>query len=177
MLNDRIAAVTEQIWTRASDGSYTATAADNICWSIDRHRTIPSRQNRDGSPDLREKWWLHCLTVDAQDPEIHERCTIVTSASWTSLHRHPEVLRYADVLVAGWADTCWRLHNGTPESETVMRRDDAHAPLSALMGKPVMVRPELLLALELERDALLNRAGAAERALREAGLPIPLPRS
>ncbi|MEV7871479.1 hypothetical protein AB0P17_36515 [Streptomyces sp. NPDC088124] len=171
MQTDMIA-VPKLNWTRTEDGWYTATDADGASWSIDRHPTVPSRQNDSGSPDWREKWWLH-PGADDGNPEIHETCPIVTSAPWTALHRHPEVLRYADVLAAGWRDECWRIANGTPLSEKVMGRGVERAPLSALLGAPVLVHPQLLLDEVLRATRHEGRAYAAEQALREAGLPVP----
>ncbi|MFJ2178917.1 hypothetical protein ACIOHE_39240 [Streptomyces sp. NPDC087851] len=161
------------IWTRTEDGWYKATDAEGTAWSIDRHPTIPSRQNSSGTPDWREKWWLHPATDE--DPETHEICPLVTTEPWTALHRHPEVLRYADVLVAGWRDQGWRIPNGTPLSEPVMGRGEQRAPLSALLGTPVLVHPQLLLDEVLRATRLEGRAYAAEQALRQAGLPIPGP--
>ncbi|MEV7422846.1 hypothetical protein [Streptomyces sp. NPDC091212] len=166
----RTPSVLQLIWTR-EDGWYTATDAEGTAWSIDRHPTVPTRQNTSGNPDWREKWWLHPLTDE--DPETHETCLIVTSAPWNALHRHPEVLRYADVLVAGWRDACWRIPNGTATSEQVMIRGEERAPLSALLGTPILVPPELLLYETLRAARFGSRAYAAEEALRQAGLPIP----
>lgn len=162
------------LWQRAADGSYVA-AGDG--WSIDRHPAARSRQGK--TPDWRAKWWLHPRQDDgspSDDPDLHETCPLVTAASWTALHRHPEVLRYADVLAAGWSDRCWRIPNGRPLSERVMGCGDARAPLSALMGEPVLVHPQLLLNAVLETEQALSRAHEAEEALRAAGLPLPVPR-
>jgi hypothetical protein len=158
-------------WTRQPSGSYHATDAAGVIWSIDRHPAVRSRQGK--NPDWSEAWWLHRGSDDQLDPAVHETCPLVTRRGVTALHRHPQILRYADVLAAGWHDECWRIQNGQPYAERVMRRGDARAPLSALLGEPVMVHPQLLLNAELERNALQRRAWAAERALHEAGLPVP----
>ncbi|MEV4974423.1 hypothetical protein [Streptomyces scopuliridis] len=164
--------VLQLIWTRTADGSYTAMDPEGTMWSIDRHPTVPSRQNHDGSPDWRAKWWLHSSLTD-EDPETHGLCPIVTSEPWTALHRHPEVLRYADVLAAGWRDQCWQIPNGTPMSDKVMGRGEQRAPLSALLGTPVLVHPQLLLDEVLKSGRLEGRVRAAEQALRAAGLSLP----
>lgn len=159
-------------WTRTEYGAYQATDAGGNLWSIDRHPAPHSRQGK--SEDWTEVWWLHNLTADDYtNPETHEVCRLVTRRQATALHRHPQILRFADVLAAGWWDECWRVYNGHPTSERVMRRGDDRAPLSALLGEPVMVHPQILLDLERERNSLQRRVWAAEQALRDAGVPIP----
>lgn len=161
-------------WTRRNPEQYVATDAAGVQWSIDRHPTAPSRQGK--NPDWAEKWWLHRLNADGSyptDPKIHEECAIICGGHWTALHRHPEVLRYASVLAAGWDNACWRIQNGEPLAEQVMRRGDERAPLSALLGSPVMVHPQRLLDAELRASRFERRVYAAEQALRDAGLPIP----
>lgn len=159
-------------WMRTQHGAYEATDADGTTWSIDRHPAPRSRQGK--NEDWSELWWLHNLTADDyNNPETHEVCRVVTRRRVTALHRHRSILRYADVLAAGWWDECWRVFNGHPTSELVMRRGDERAPLSALLGEPVLVHPQILLDLELERNSLQRRAWAAERALRDADFPLP----
>lgn len=159
-------------WTRTEHGSYEATDANGAAWTLDQHPTAPSRQGK--NPDWSEKWWLH--PAGPETPETHEMCPIVTARKITALHRHPDILRYADVLAAGWS-TAWRMPNGHPYSEQLMRRGDTLAPLSALQGDPVLVHPQLLLNAELRASDYQRRAFAAEQALRDAGLPVPeLPR-
>jgi hypothetical protein len=157
-------------WTRTAHGSYEATDAGGAAWTIDQHPTPSSRQGK--NPDWSEKWWLH--PAGPETPETHETCPLVTRRQVTALHRHPSILRYADVLAAGW-HMAWRMQNGQPHSEQLMRRGDDLAPLSALLGDPVMVHPELLLAEVLRTGRAEARAAAAERALKEAGLPVPTP--
>ena len=158
---------------RREEGSFVAEDAAGVSWSIDRHPTAWSRQGK--NPDWREMWWLHrAYTSRApEDPEIHETCPIVTGRQVTALNRHPGILRYADVLAAGWSYDCWRIQNGQPTAEKVMRRGEKYAPLSALLGKPVLVHPQLLLNEVLRQTRLERRAYTAEQALREAGLPLP----
>lgn len=156
-------------WTRTEHGSYEATDANGATWSLDQHPTAPSRQGK--NPDWSEKWWLH--PAGPETPETHEMCPIVTRRKITALHRHPDILRYADVLAAGWSGGCWRIQNGEPLAEPVMRRGDEHAPLSALVGQPIMVHPQRLLNAELRASRFEQRAYAAEQALRDAGLPVP----
>ncbi|MFE7273028.1 hypothetical protein [Streptomyces sp. NPDC057623] len=156
-------------WTRNALGYYEATDAKGATWTIDQHPTVPSRQGK--NPDWSEKWWLH--PAGPETPETHEMCPIVTRRKITALHRHPDILRYADVLAAGWDNACWRIQNGEPLAEQVMRRGDQHAPLSGLLGKPVMIHPQRLLNAELRASDYQRRAYAAEQALRDAGLPVP----
>lgn len=156
-------------WTRTDGGFYEATDANGATWTLDQHPTPPSRQGK--NPDWSEKWWLH--PAGPETPEMCETCPIVSSRRITALHRHPDILRYADVLAAGWSDDCWRIQNGEPLAERVMRRGDEYAPLSALLGKPVMVHPQRLLNAELRASRFEQRAYAAEQALRDAGLPVP----
>lgn len=161
-------------WLRVNDEQFITEDTAGVGWSIDRHPTIPDRQGK--NPDWSPKWWLHQLAHDGtlpMDPTIHETCPIVTARGITALNRHPAVLRYADVLAAGWNNACWRIQNGEPHAEQVMRRDEEHAPLSALLGAPVLVHPQLLLNQVLGRSRAERRAYAAEQALRNAGLEVP----
>lgn len=156
-------------WTRTAHGSYEATDADGATWTIDQHPAPSGRQGK--NPDWSEKWWLH--PAGPETPETHETCPIVTRRQITALHRHRGILRYADALAAGWNDDCWRIQNGEPLAEKVMRRGDEYAPLSALLGQPVMVHPQRLLDAEVRASRYERRAYAAEQALRDAGLPVP----
>ena len=161
-------------WRRLDDGSFIAEDANGTMWSLDQHPTAWSRQGKNA--DWSEKWWLHQCDENgglSRDPEIHETCPHVSSRQVTALNRHPDILRYADVLAAGWHNACWRIQNGHPYAEQVMRCGDAYAPLSALLGKPVLVHPQLLFNAELRANRFELRALAAERALRDAGLPVP----
>ncbi|MGI5223548.1 hypothetical protein [Actinoallomurus sp. CA-142502] len=150
-------------WKGEAQDRYQATDTAGVLWSIDRHPTPRGRQGK--NEDWSELWWLHRGDADQLNPEVHDSCPVVTSRSITALHRHPSILRYADVLAAGWWFECWRIPNGQPDSERVMRRGDDRAPLSALLGEPVMVHPQLLLNAELERNDLQRRAYAAEAAV------------
>lgn len=161
-------------WRRVNDEQFITEDAAGVGWSIDTHPTIPDRQGK--NPDWSPKWWLHQLADDGtlpMDPAIHETCPIVTARRITALNRHLDVLRYADVLAAGWHNACWRIQNGEPLAEQVMRRGEQQAPLSGLLGKPVMVHPQLLLDEVLGRNQAERRAYAAEQALRNAGLEVP----
>lgn len=156
-------------WKR-DDTGYVATDAEGTCWSIDQHPTTPDRQGK--NPDWSRKWWLHRLDANAQyptDPAVHDECPLVTGASWTALHRHPEVLRYADALAAGWTDRCWAIGN----ADWVMQRGDTTAPLSVILGKPEPVDPLEHLRIAERELRYLDRIARAEDALRRAGLPVP----
>ncbi|MET7477980.1 hypothetical protein ABZT17_26940 [Streptomyces sp. NPDC005648] len=173
-MNSDTLAVPRLKWRRVSDEQFTTQDADGVRWSVDRHPTDARRQGKD--PDWSPKWWLHQLDHDGllrETAETHETCPIVTSRQIIALNRHRDVLRYADVLAAGWDNACWRIQNGHPLAEQVFRRDGQHAPLSALLGDPVMVHPQRLLNAELRSSRFERRAYAAEQSLRDAGLPLP----
>ncbi len=142
-------------WIRTGD-SYTAATPDGTTWTLDRHPAVPSRQGK--TADWRWRWWLHRGDTDLLDPKVHETCPLVTRRQVTALHRHPDILRYADVLAAGWRDACWRLATG----DQVMRRGEDLAPLSALIGKPIMVHPSVLLRTRVEADRLWQRLADAK---------------
>lgn len=163
-------AVPRLIWRRLNDEQFVTVDADGVGWSIDRHPAVESRQGK--TPDWSLKWWLHRLGDDGQvheTPETHETCPIVSRRQVTALNRHRDILRYADVLAAGWS-MAWRMPNGHPLSEQLMRHGDVLAPLSALQGDPVLVHPQLLLNEMLRAARAESRTQGAE-PLREADLP------
>lgn len=116
------------VWTRVGD-RYQATATDGTVWSLEQHAPTPERAGT--PPTWTPRWWLHQYAegeVALQD--THQTCQLVTKARWTALHRHPEVLRYAEVLAEGWTPS----HH--EDGALLMRRGDHTAPLADLTRTP-----------------------------------------
>ncbi|MCD9144353.1 hypothetical protein [Streptomyces albireticuli] len=149
-------------WTFTKKGFYRTTAADGLRWAIVQHSIPWSRQNTTGNPNMSRYWWVHPLTADGtlhDDPDIWNTCQRVGNASprWTNLHRHPEALRYADALAAGWSYAPgWRVPGS---SEEVMQRQGQYRPLSTLIGQPTLIAPDIALSLAIQCDALEARRG------------------
>lgn len=149
-------------WTLIKDGFYRATAADGTRWGILQHTMPWDRQNTTGNPNMAEYWWVHELTADGtlhDDPDIWNTCRRVGNASprWANLHRHPETLRYADALAAGWSYAPGRRVPGS--SEEVMHRHGMYLPLSTLIGQPILIAPDVALSLAVQCEDLETRRG------------------
>ncbi|MFC4506601.1 MULTISPECIES: hypothetical protein [Streptomyces] len=120
-------------WRRVNDDQFVTENAADVGWSLDRYPTAWSRRGKNA--DWSRKWWLH-TAGDELDPEVHETCPIVTSRQVTALNRHPDILRYADVLAAGWHNMCRRIQNGQPHAEQVIRRGHQYARCPSCSASP-----------------------------------------
>ncbi|WP_060952422.1 hypothetical protein [Streptomyces hygroscopicus] len=168
MTTSLIDPVPKLVWTRTRPGLLTATDADSVHWGIVRHGTPPGAPRPAGGTPDGPRWWLHRLG-EGDEPASYAAAPVVCEGDVEP--SVPDVLRYADVLAAGWRSASWRVENGTAHGDLVMVREGRHAPVSALIGDPVLVHPQRLAesyarrcALELAQRRLEDLATVAHRA-------------
>lgn len=139
-------------WEAVRPGLFTATTLDGVRWGAVRH-AHPGAKSEPDAPEAERTvtvpWWLHRLGAQDTPPDAE---TYAAAPMITAGDCSPDALRYADVLVAGWRETTWRLRNGGTYGDLVMVREDQHAPLSALLGDPVMVHPSYVVETHLQLD-------------------------
>ncbi|MER7874859.1 hypothetical protein ABTY63_15050 [Streptomyces solisilvae] len=166
MTTTLIGPVPQLVWTQTHDGLLAATDADSVHWGIVRHATPPGAPRpAEGAPSG-PRWWLHQLGQGDEPPAVTDLAAYAAAPLVCEGEVEPsvpQVLRYADALAAGWRSAAWRIENGTAYGDLVMVRDGQHAPVSALIGEPVMVHPQRL----AESCARRNGLEVAQRRLED----------